>query len=349
MSQKPAPAPGGSPAPDPAATSPDPPAPNPDPPAAPNAPPGTPASAAPTVIVVELDEDDREHGVTVSEQGDRVAVPQASFRKLKDKAADRARAKAQAEFAERAKTLGFASVDDMFAALERKEINPVTTPNQNPPGTNPLITPPAGAAPAGAPPAAAPPPAQQPPAGQPPAGDPPDGDPENDRRYSAAQRAKLRQAREDMKGKVSAAEQARLAAEEAVKAKDLEMATWRAEQTMREDMIRAGCTEVDFTFAKLREHLAQLTAEAAKSPEAKEKLEKFDLKAWLEERRKAQPFLFSTVVQPANTGNSPAGGDPPGAPDPASAAARAAGGAKKDAKSMTPAEWQAYKKQHGIP
>lgn len=301
------------------------------------------------MIVVELDEDDREHGVTVSEQGDRVAVPQASFRKLKDKAADRARTKVHAEFAERAKTLGFASVDDMFAALERKEINPVTTPGQNPPpGTNPLITPPAGASPAGAPP----PPAAAPPAAppqQPPAGEPPGGDEENDRRYSAAQRAKLRQARLDMQGKVSAADQARIAAEEAVKAKDLEMATWRAEQTMREDMIRAGCTEVDFTFAKLREHLAKLTEEAKKSPEAKEKLEKFDLAAWLEERRKAQPFLFSTVVQPANTGNSPAGGDPPGAPNPGDAAARAAGGAKKDAKSMTSAEWQAYKKQHGIP
>ena len=343
MSQKPAPAPGGSPAPDPAATPPDPPAPSPPPTAPPQAPPAASAPpAAPAIIVVELDEDDREHGVTVSETGDRVAVPQASFRKLKDKAAERARTKAHAEIAERAKTLGFASVDDMFAALERKETNPVTTPNQNPP-TTPPTTPPAGAAPAATPPPAAPPPAQQPPAGDPPGGE----ELENDRRYSAAQRAKLRQARADMAGKVTAAEQARLAAEEAVKAKDLEMATWRAEQTMREDMIRAGCTEVDFTFSKLREHLAKLGED--KTPEGIEKLKTFDLKAWLDERRKAQPFLFSTTVQPANTGNPPAGGDPPPPPNPGDASQRAAGGAKKDAKSMTPAEWSAYKKQHGIP
>lgn len=318
------------------------PQPEPTPTPAPAAATPAPAPPAPTSApAVELDDEDRADGVTAD--GDRVAVPQSSFRKLKDKAAERGRAKALAEMTERATALGFSSVDEMFAALERsKETAPVTTPaNPNTPNTPPTTTttPPAAATPA---PAATPPPAAAPPAAAMAAAAAGDETPENDRRYSPEQRRRLKQAREEMQATVAQERRAREAAEAQIKAKDAELSTWRAEQGMREDLIRAGCVELDFTFSKLREHLASIKDDEAK-------LKEFDLAKWAEEQRKAKPFLFGAQVVPATTGNPPGAGNAPPAPNPADATKHAAGGQAKNAKDMSPAEWQAYKREHGLP
>lgn len=291
--------------------------------------------AAPPATIVIIDDDDRTEGVAAD--GDRVAVPQASFRKLKDKAQQRGRDQAQAELA---KKLGFESVEAMLTAIDRKEIT-MSTPAA--PGST---TPPASGtpgAPAVTPPAVVATPPATPPPATPPGEDP--SAPENDRRYSAEQRRKLRQAREDMQAKVAAKDAELAAAKTLAESHAQQLEVFKAEQGMRDELIRTGCADIDYTFHQLRAHLAELAKD--KSPEGDKKLKEFNIKTWADEIRKARPYLFGAVNQPANTGNPPT--PPATPPGPGDAAAAAAGGAKKDARNMTKAEWDAYRKQHGIP
>jgi hypothetical protein len=294
-----------------------------------------PPPAAPTV---QLDNEDRAIGAIVNDQ--HVAVPHDAFRKIKDNARDKGRRETASEFDAKARSLGYPDAAAMFSALERKD-PPVTTP-ANPTTPNQ----PAGA-PAGAPAAAAPAAGAQPagqPAGAPAAGQPaagaqpgqpgaqpgqqgakPDDEPENDRRVPDAVRKRLRQAREDMKSKTAEADRKAQAAEQKAQAAEQQMQVWKAEQGMREDLIRAGVKDLDYTWFDLKKHLESIKGD-------EEKLKAFEIKTWVEEQRKLRPFLFGETVVPANS--APATPPPAGPPGAGATIAAAGDASKVDARSL---------------
>lgn len=291
-------------------------------------------------ITDELDDEDRAAGVTTA--GEQLAVPRDAFKKVKDRAVERGRKAEQAALSKRATALGFATVDEMFAALER---------NQAMAATPPVITPPTPAAPAGAAPTAATPaaaptlahdPAVTPPVaaqpGQAAAQLPKPGDePENDRRVPEHVRKKLRTAREEMRNATVAAQQAQKVAETQAKASAHQLEVFREEQKMREDMIRSGIRDIDFSFFELKKHLATLDDE---------KLKAFELKGWVDDQRKSRPYLFGEQPVPANTGVAQ---PPPVAPPGPGQIQGAAGDASKvDARNLSPEEFKKRMAGHGI-
>lgn len=259
----------------------------------------------------------------------------------------------------RALALGFTSLADVLDALEEVDPGGDTDPKEKPmttpaapgtPTTPPGAAPsPSGAAPAPgatpiAPPAPAPapiaPPTFTPPAPVPaPTPAPPApaasvAELENDRKLSDAQRKKLRAAREDMTARTTAAEQARIAAEQQAATYQAQLEQFRAQQSMREDMIRDGVKELDFSWHLLQQHLAGLAAD--KTPEGEAKLKAFDLKAWCAELRKTRPYVFGEAVVPATTGATPPGGAPPAAPGPGAVAGAVGDASAVDARTLTP-------------
>lgn len=296
-------------------------------------PPIPPTTPPPPPVIDFLDDEERSIGVTVTD-GNRASVPQDSFRKIKDKAAQRARDKVLAEQTERAKALGFADFDTMLAQLERKEII-VTTPNQ----PAPLPAAPVAAAPA---------PALVPAPVDPKVAAPPSSDPAEDRNLTDSQRRRLRQHRQEMSNQAAAAKAKADAAELTAKSATTQLETFRAEQTLRDDILLSGCTDVEYVFEKLlRKHLGELAKD--KTPEGDKALKEFSAKTWAEKLKAEKPYLFGSVAAPANTGHPPiAAGDPPKPQTPAEIAAAAAAGARKNASQMSPAEWAAYKKANNL-
>lgn len=334
------------------------PPPLPPPPApAPNSPPPTltaqpatpiapPPPAQPALPVVgdppPIEEEDKQAGATSTHQA--VTVPHGAFKKIKDRAADAGRKALEAKYAERASKLGFKSVDEMFAALEQETTMttpadpnaPITLVTTAAPATAPVVAPPP-VIPAAA--TAKPVTAAQPPAGQPPAGE----HPEDDRRVPENVRKRLRAAREEFRNKTAAAEAAQRASEERFAGVQREMEVLRAEQTMREDMIRGGVRDVDYAFFEMKRHLAELAKDT--TPEGKEKFSKFDAKAWTAELRKTRPYLFGEQPTPANTGVVQ---PPPAAPSPSNVQGGAAAGGVVDARKMSPQEFSEHMRKRGI-
>lgn len=318
------------------------PLPEPPPSAAPPIQPPATAAAIPAAPGdAQIDEEDRAAGATSTEQ--HVAVPHEAFRKIKNNARDKGRRDAEAALSKRAIALGFPTVEEMFATLEQESTPTMTTPNvpaitpAPAPAAAPAIIPAAPIAPAPAPaPAAAAPAIAAPPV--------PPEEPENDRRVPDNVRKKLRAAREDMRTKIAAADQQRTAAESQVETYRQQLAQFEAERSMREDLIRAGVKELDFTWLEMQKHLRALAAD--KTPEGEAKLKAFDLKVWADEQRKVRPFLFGEMPVPANTGvPTPPPGAPPG---PAAVTSTVAGAGQVDARKLSPAEFKARMAQHGI-
>lgn len=249
-----------------------------------------------------------------------------------DTARDKGRRELASEYDAKAKALGFPDAASMFAALERKD--PTVTPNTQPAG-----------APAGVPAAGAAPAAGQQPAGQPAAGAQPgqqaqpgarpgqqpgaDDEIENNRAVPEPLRKKLRDARQEMRNKTAEADRARQAAEERAKGVEMQMEVLKAEQHMREDLIRAGVKDLDYTWFELKKHL-----EAIKGDEAK--LKEFDLKKWADEQRKVRPFLFGEMSVPANS--APATPPPAAPPGPGQVQAGAGDATKVDARTLAPTD-----------
>lgn len=297
-------------------------------------PPLSPAAIA--ALVVQLEDDDRAVGALVVDQ--HVAVPQAAFRKLKDTARDKGRREHEAALNARAAALGFATVDAMFAAIEKGSVMATTVPpaptTPPAPAAAPAAAPPpapAAGAPAGAPAAAA---GQQPPA---PEGDP--NEPENDRRVPDVVRKKLRQAREEMRQKTAQADAARQQAEQQANAYQQQIAVMRTEQTMREDLIRSGVQDLEYVWFECKKHLESIKAD-------EEKLKAFDVKTWSQEQKKLRPYLFGEQPVPATTGVTT---PPPAQPPTPGAVTGAAGDAAKvDARNLPPADFQKRMKELGI-
>src|SRR5580698_359387 len=65
--------------------------------------------------LVELDPEDRADGATAAEGG--LIVPPDSFKKIKTRAAEKARKTYEKQLATRAAALGYGSVEEMFQAL----------------------------------------------------------------------------------------------------------------------------------------------------------------------------------------------------------------------------------------
>ena len=337
--------PNGMPQPAPASTAAPPPPEPPAPPAPEAAPPQPPAQ------ILVIDNDDAIAGVVAA--GNAVAVPQAAFRGIKDRAREQGRQAAEAEMREKLKAAGIENIDQAIQIINQSKETPVTTLNNPAPGqpANPAAAQPAPAA--GAQPAApAPAPAPVPPPAPAPAPavvapvPPPAPPPEDpaDRALPDNVRQRLQAARTEMRNKTAAAEAEAQAAAERARALEHENQVLRATQSMREEIVRAGGTDIDYSYDRLRRHLAGQT---------NEQLSAFDIKAWIETERKEKPYLYGQNVVPANTtpANPGPGGAPPPPPAPGDAARRAADGQAVDTRRMTPKEFQDYMKQKtgGVP
>lgn len=239
-----------------------------------------------------------------------------------------------AEYLKRAQALEYAGLDDLFEALEQhgKEYDAnqgaqmTTTPGATAPTT--LIVPPA-----------APTPAVDPAASQARPGVTPGDDLINSRKLDEGTRNRIAKLREELRGKATAAEQARAAAEQQLEQTKKQIEVMRAEESLKLDLVRSGVSAANFDYAwyQLKQKLAELAKDP--SPEGVKKLTEFSAQAWATEQRAAAPYLFGEQVVPATTGAT--GGAPQPAPMGAGAVTGAAAGAGQfDARTASSADVQ---------
>jgi hypothetical protein len=242
-------------------------------------------------------------------------------------------------YADRAKAIGYTSFDDLFAALEQHSREYDAT--QGDPTMTQTATPPA---PAGAPAvAAAPAQAQQP--GRPAAA--PGDDLITNRALPEATRRRIAAFRSELTNKLTETERAKADAEAQLAAIKQQVDVMKAEEQMKLDLVRSGIGPKHFEFAWYQ--LKQKIAEMAKdpSPEAKDKLAKFDVTSWAAEQRQASPFLFGEQVVPATTGAT--GGAPQPAPMTGGAVAGQTGAAGSfDARSANATDFAKRMRDMGI-
>lgn len=130
----------------------------------------------------------------------------------------------------------------------------------------------------------------------------------------------------------------------------------REEMRIKLELSRSGVTDLDFAWFDLSNQLKEMAKDT--SPEGKEKLAKFDPKAWAEEQRAKRPYIFGQLPVPATTGAPPAtapaaGAQPapqtPPQPGPAQVAGAAAGAGTFNAMTASPKEFEAQMRARGIP
>jgi hypothetical protein len=217
--------------------------------------------------------------------------------------------------------------------------DPVTQTTTAQPGA-PAAAPsaPAGAAPPAARPPAAAKPAPAAPGTRPaqttrPAGAPTASqadDLANDRTLSPAARAKWAKYRDDMTGKLTAAEQRAKQMEEQYTSTKADYDRAVVEQDLKVELARAGIRDMDYAWFQLKKHMDSMARDT--TPEGVERFRQFaeggvsSVRAWAEEQRAATPYIFGEMPVPATTGAVRGTAPPPtvpGAPGVSAATARA--------------------------
>lgn len=235
------------------------------------------------------------------QQGKVTSLPHSALARIRDEERAKGRDEAMMAFAKKA---GFESVDEFAQAMAALKTQPVATP---------------------------PAPAAQPVAEQ------PQGDltqeellsQKNARREQARydrQLGNLQRERDTLAQKNAQLSTERRTLQEALDAKDAEMA-------LREAAVSVGVKDVDYA-------LRLLTRELEGKSEAEMSL--FDERAYFTSLRQAKPYLFGEVVQPATTGTggSAAPGTKPATVPPA--------GGRIDAMKMTQAEYLAELRKRNL-
>jgi hypothetical protein len=110
-----------------------------------------------------------------------------------------------------------------------------------------------------------------------------------------------------------------------------------AEAALRETAVGLGVKDVDYA-------LRLLTRELENKDESE--LAQFDERAFFDGLRKAKPYLFGELVQPANTGTG--AGAAPSAPKPGAVTTQAARDGQTDARKMNSQEFQELLRKRGI-
>lgn len=268
-----------------------------------------PASGAPPVATPKPNGD----GTATLNDGTVQVLSPGAYKRIKEEAKKRGAAAERAALEDRARALGFASLDDMLARAA-----------------------PGSAAPAPVRASAAAPPARQaaPAAGAettPPT--PPEAPPRGAGRkaWEKYERAR-RQFDRDLQAYRERANRANARSRQL----EAELEKQKTEQSLREMAMRAGVTDVDYAIHLFKGHLAGLT---------EDDIAKLDEQKWFEELRAKRPYLFSERVVPATTGT--AGAAPP-APQPGAAAAAAARNGQFDARKATPQEVEQRLRKMGV-
>lgn len=237
------------------------------------------------------------------QQGKTQTLTHAAFSRIKDESRAAGREEAMAALAQKA---GYGSTEEFVQALAGLK---------NPP-----------------PPAAAPP-AQTPPAQEQPTGDFSQDEllaQKNARREQARyerQLGNLQRERDTLASKLSDETRSRKTLQEALDAKDAEMA-------LREAAVSVGVKDVDYA-------LRLLTRELEGKSEAE--MAQFDERAYFTSLRQSKPYLFGEVVQPATTGTGSSSA--PAAPRPAAVPPN---GGRVDAMKMSPKEYQEELRRRGF-
>lgn len=146
------------------------------------------------------------------------------------------------------------------------------------------------------------------------------------------EREKWQRTYETMNQKLSHESRQRKNLEQALEAKDAEMALMSAAFSagIRDDIC------VDVAIRALTKHVENLSEQDQA---------KFDEKKFFEGLREAYPQLFGEVVRPANTG---VGGSHPSPPKPGAMARTEAANTQKDARKMSSSEFQEHLRSRGL-
>lgn len=321
---------------------------------------GQPGAPAPTLTSGEI-----AVGAALLPTG-HISIPHAAYRQLLDQATSAGRAALEAEVAPKITQLGFSDLADMLVAVDEIRSAPPEPPAPNPmdgyakraaaleyasldelfdtlehhsreydatQGAQ-MSQPPVPGAPA---PVVTPAPVVAP-ASQPnPPGLAPGDDLIHSRKLDEGTRARISKLREELRGKVTVAEQARAAAETELQQSRKQVEVMRAEEGMKLELVRAGIGAGNFEYAwyQLKQRIAELAKDP--TPEGLKKLSEFSATTWATEQRATTPYLFGEHVVPASTGAT--GGAPQPAPMGASAMGSATAAAGLfDARTASPAD-----------
>lgn len=146
------------------------------------------------------------------------------------------------------------------------------------------------------------------------------------------EREKWQRTYETINQKLSREAQQRKQLEQALEAKDAEMALQAAAYSsgIRDDVA------VEVAIRALTKHVENLN---------EHEQAKFDEKKFFEGLRETHPWLFNEVIRPATTGN---GGSGPNPPKPGTVARTEAAATQKDARKMSPDEYRNYLHSRGL-
>jgi len=220
-------------------------------------------------------------------------VKHSDFKRIKEEARAKGRQQAISELDQAAQAVGFTSHADALKALAELKKSPPTPvkPAPQPEGSKTMSTKP------------------------------------TDTKAADQQRVEALKASEEratMRKQWRTEEKRRRELQEQLNAKDAEMA-------LREEMYRAGVTDVDYTIRLLTRQLEGKTVE---------EMNAFDRSAFYTGLRKEKPYLFSETVAPATTGTNGVkpDGSSPAAPNPGNAAVEQAKSNQFDARKAKPEE-----------
>jgi hypothetical protein len=142
---------------------------------------------------------------------------------------------------------------------------------------------------------------------------------------------------EQERQRVEAERKARIRAERQRREADRARQDGEVRQSIREAVIKAGVSDVDYGAFLLEQHVM------GKPPE---EIEKFDEGKWFEDLRSQRPYLFGEVVKPATTGPGP--GSPP-APQPRAAIGEGtANGQGADVRKMNSIQFREHLAKRGL-